>query len=270
MFVQRADAFGLAQLYQLRGRIGRGKERAYCYLLVPPEGTVSGDARARLSALERFTELGAGFQIASHDLELRGAGNLLGGEQSGHIALVGFEAYTRIMEEAVAELRGQEVVREPEPDLNLDVPGFIPDEYVEDTGQRLAFYQKLSRAALTTESAEALGVEDAVERVLRELSDRYGQLPPEVQQLGVIMVIKGLAGRLGALSVDVAGDRLSLTLSQRTTLTPDRVIALINKKNSPYRLTQEMKLVRRIVAVEAHDKLQEVKKVLQELHPRVS
>src|SRR5688572_24555016 len=110
MFVNRADAFVLAQLYQLRGRIGRSRERAFCYLMVPPLETLSSDAKQRLQVLQRFTDLGAGFHIASHDLEIRGAGDFLGAQQSGQIAAVGFDTYTKILEEAVAELRGQPIV----------------------------------------------------------------------------------------------------------------------------------------------------------------
>jgi hypothetical protein len=116
MFVNRADAFGLAQLYQLRGRIGRGKERAFCYLMVPPLESLSSEAKQRLQVLQRFTELGAGFQVASHDLEIRGAGDLLGAQQSGQIGAVGFDMYVKILEEAVAELKGEALTRERDPE----------------------------------------------------------------------------------------------------------------------------------------------------------
>ena len=126
MFVDRADSFGLAQLYQLRGRIGRSKERAFCYLLVPPEASLSTEAKQRLTVLQKFTELGAGFQIASHDLEIRGAGDLLGAKQSGQIAAVGFEMYTQLLEEAVAELKGEAIHHERDPELTCDLPASSP------------------------------------------------------------------------------------------------------------------------------------------------
>src|SRR5207244_6950802 len=127
-----------------RGRIGRAKVRAYCYLLIPPEAGMSTEAKQRLAVLQKFTELGAGFQIASHDLEIRGAGDLLGAKQSGQIAAVGFEMYTQLLEEAVAALKGEPIHQERDPELTCDLPGFIPDEYCPDVGQRLDFYRRLS------------------------------------------------------------------------------------------------------------------------------
>ncbi|HRI19217.1 MAG TPA: transcription-repair coupling factor, partial [Burkholderiaceae bacterium] len=166
MFVDRADTFGLSQLYQIRGRIGRSTQRAFCYLLVPPQESMTSDAKQRLAVLQRFSELGAGFNIASHDLEIRGAGDLLGNKQSGTIAAVGFELYTKMLEEAVAELRGQPITPPADPDLTCDVPAYIPDDYVPDTGQRLDFYRRLSLARDEEEIAE----------VLAEIRDRYGEL----------------------------------------------------------------------------------------------
>jgi transcription-repair coupling factor (superfamily II helicase) len=236
MFVHRADSFGLAQLYQLRGRIGRGKERAFCYLMVPPLESLSSEAKQRLQVLQRFTELGAGFQIASHDLEIRGAGDLLGAQQSGQIAAVGFDMYVKILEEAVAELRGSgPIARARDPELNVDVPAFIPDEYVPDTGQRLDLYKRLAEAE----------DEDGVRAVLEEIGDRYGELPAEVKLLGELMVVKAYARRLGAVSIDLSESRLVLALdSEATPLKPDKVLALVNKKGSPYRLTPDMRLAR--------------------------
>ncbi|MBE7447791.1 MAG: transcription-repair coupling factor [Kofleriaceae bacterium] len=209
MFVARADAFGLSQLYQLRGRIGRARERAYCYLLVPPPDQLTDEARRRLEALQRFTELGAGFQIASADLEIRGGGELLGPRQSGSIAAVGFEQYTRMLESAVAELRGQPIHHPIDPELTIEVPGFIPDDYVPDTGQRLDLYKRLS----------AIEDEDEVREVLDELHDRYGPLPGEVLLLADLMVVKALARRLGAVAIELTRSRLALALA------PDAALA---------------------------------------------
>src|SRR6185312_16804455 len=130
ILIDRADIFGLAQLYQLRGRVGRSKERAYCYLIVPPPSAMTDEARARIEALERHTDLGSGFQIASLDLELRGAGDLLGGEQSGNVAQVGFDLFCQMLEEAVHELRGEPVVHDVEPELSFDVEALLPDDYI--------------------------------------------------------------------------------------------------------------------------------------------
>jgi transcription-repair coupling factor (superfamily II helicase) len=256
MFVNRADAFGLAQLYQLRGRIGRGKERAFCYLMVPPLESLSSDAKQRLQVLQRFTELGAGFQVASHDLEIRGAGDLLGAQQSGQIGAVGFDMYVKILEEAVAELRGEALQKERDPELNIDLPAFIPDDYVPDTGQRLDLYKRLADAP----------DEDGVRAVLDEIADRYGEVPPEVKLLGEVMVVKAYGRRLGAQTIDLSRDRLVLALdSDVTPLKPDKVLALINKKGSPYRLTPDMRLLRHFADGEKQDLTAAAKRCLLEL-----
>jgi transcription-repair coupling factor (superfamily II helicase) len=255
MFVNRADTFGLAQLYQLRGRIGRGKERAFCYLMVPPLESLSSEAKQRLQVLQRFTELGAGFQIASHDLEIRGAGDLLGAQQSGQIAAVGFDMYVKILEEAVAELRGQPLRPERDPELNVDLPAYIPDDYVPDTGQRLDLYKRLAEAQ----------EEDTVAAVLEEIADRYGAPPDEVKLLAELMVVKAYARHLGAVSLDISETRLTMALDSDTTpLKPEKVLALINKKGSPYRLTPDMRLQRTFASGEK-DRLTAAKRSLLEL-----
>jgi transcription-repair coupling factor (superfamily II helicase) len=255
MFVHQADRFGLAQLYQLRGRIGRSRERAYCYLLIPPEDSLTPDAKARLSVLERFTELGAGFQIASHDLELRGAGDLLGAKQSGAIAAVGFDAYTQMLEEAVASLRGEAIHEETDPELTCDLPGFIPDDYLPDVGQRLEFYRRLSSARDEQELSE----------ILAEIADRYGPPPDEVDILADIMAVKGLGRRLGARAIELTEVRLGLALADDTPLEPAAVMRLVNAKNSPWKLTPDMRLMRTFVAGEREQRVQVAKKLLTDL-----
>jgi transcription-repair coupling factor (superfamily II helicase) len=203
MFVARADAFGLAQLYQLRGRIGRSKERAYCYLLVPEPEHITDDARRRLEALQRFTELGAGFQIASQDLEIRGGGELLGAKQSGSIAAVGFDQYVKMLEAAVAELRGEPIHSEVDPELLVETPGFIPDDYVPDPGQRLELYKRLS----------AVGDDDELKAVMTEIADRYGPLPADVILLGELMGIKAMARKLGVMALEISGSRVAIALT---------------------------------------------------------
>ncbi len=256
MFVNRADCFGLSQLYQLRGRIGRSKHRAFCYLLVPGIESMSGDARERLTALQRFSELGSGFSVASHDLELRGAGDLLGARQSGQIAAVGFEAWTRILEEATAELKGEPITRESDPELLTQVAAYIPDDYVEDTGQRLDLYKRLSSAAAD---------EDAIAAILDEMRDRYGEVPGEVRALGELMALRGLAAALGASVLDLAESRLSLTLGETTPLQPEQVVRLVSGRRSSYRLTPEMRLIRTLSEQEAAQPLAAAKGVLREL-----
>ena len=255
MFVNRADMFGLAQLYQLRGRIGRSKVRAYCYLIVPPEASLSSEAKQRLAVLQKFTELGAGFQIASHDLEIRGAGDLLGAKQSGSIQAVGFEMYTQLLEEAVASLKGEALVRERDPELTCDLPGFIPEDYLPDTSQRLDFYKRLSTAA----------DEQQVADLVAELGDRYGEPPDEVRILSDIMIVKGLGRRLAATAIELSEQRLALALDAETPLKPAQVMKLINTKNAVWRLTPDMRLVRGWREGEKIDRLALAKKLLAEL-----
>ena len=235
MFVANADRFGLSQLYQLRGRIGRSKERAFCYLMVPPLDKLPTDARRRLEALQRFSDLGAGFQIASHDLEIRGGGELLGAKQSGAIAAVGFETYVAMLEEAVAELQNREspaIRRARDPELNVEIPGYIPDDYIPDTNQRLELYKRLS-------DAES---EDEVKQLLDEMRDRYGNLPPEVITLGDLMVLKVHARGLRARSLELTRSRLVLALADDTPLGPDALVELV--QDPRYRLTPDMRLAR--------------------------
>ncbi|HEY4177660.1 MAG TPA: transcription-repair coupling factor [Kofleriaceae bacterium] len=202
MFVARADAFGLAQLYQLRGRIGRSKERAYCYLLVPEPEHISEEARRRLETLQRFTELGAGFQIASQDLEIRGGGELLGAKQSGSIAAVGFDQYVKMLDAAVAELDGRPIHSEVDPELQIETPGFIPDDYVPDPGQRLELYKRLS----------AIENDDELKDVMGEIGDRYGGIPGEVILLGELMGVKAIARKAGILALEISGTRVAIAV----------------------------------------------------------
>jgi transcription-repair coupling factor (superfamily II helicase) len=202
MFIARADAFGLAQLYQLRGRIGRSKDRAYCYLLVPEPEHLTDEARRRLETLQRFTELGAGFQIASQDLEIRGGGELLGAKQSGSIAAVGFDQYVKMLERAVAEMGGKPIHSEIDPELQIETPGFIPDDYVPDPGQRLELYKKLS-------SVES---DDDLRAALDEITDRYGPLPGEVILLGEIMSVKAIARSMDIVALEISSSRIAVAV----------------------------------------------------------
>lgn len=256
MFVDRADTFGLSQLYQLRGRIGRSTQRAFCYLLIPPESSMTADAKQRLHVLQRFSDLGSGFSIASHDLEIRGAGDLLGTRQSGTIAAVGFEMYTRMLEEAVAELRGQPLERPLDPDITCDLLAYIPEEYLPDTGQRLDFYRKLG-----------LGEdEEQVADVLTELSDRYGSLPDEVKCLGDLMCVKALARKLRCASLELTESRLGLSLRDDTPLDPLKVAKLVSKPKSPWRITPDQRLQRSWIGdKERADRLQLAKGLLTDL-----
>jgi transcription-repair coupling factor (superfamily II helicase) len=208
MFVARADAFGLAQLYQLRGRIGRSKDRAYCYLLVPEPEHITDEARRRLETLQRFTELGAGFQIASADLEIRGGGELLGAKQSGSIAAVGFDQYVKMLDSVVAELGGKPIHSAIDPELTVETPGFIPDDYVPDPGQRLELYKRLS----------AVDTDDDLQGVMAEIADRYGPIPGDVTLLGELMGVKAIARGAGAVALEISATRVAIALPEVSTV----------------------------------------------------
>jgi len=208
MFIAHAEQFGLAQLYQLRGRVGRSKQRAHCYLMVQALERLSPEARRRLEAIQRHAELGSGFGVAVHDLEIRGAGELLGARQSGQIQAIGFDAYARILQEAVAELRGEPIIKETDPEIAFDTPAYLPEAYVRDVGQRLDLYRRLSAAR----------DRDAVEDVMSEIIDRYGEAPLEAEHLGLVMICKTYGRRLGALAVELKGTRLAVRLGPDTPL----------------------------------------------------
>lgn len=196
IIIERADQFGLAQLYQLRGRVGRGKHQAFAYLVVPNMKSLTGEAHERLKVLQSLDTLGAGFNLAIRDLEIRGAGNLLGKEQSGSVLSVGFDMYCRILQEAVAELKGDEPALEDsiDPDVRIvGVDAFIPESYVPDIGERLVLYQRLSNIRSDDEAFE----------IQRELKDRFGPYAPEVDNLLMIMRYRSLLRRYGVVKADV-------------------------------------------------------------------
>jgi transcription-repair coupling factor (superfamily II helicase) len=193
ILVNRADTFGLAQLYQLRGRVGRAGHQAHAYFFVPDEGTLSSDAQKRLLAIQEFTELGSGFRIAAADLEIRGAGNLLGKQQSGHIAAIGLDLYLQMVEEAVQRVKGTVVEAEPDPTLHLSVSAFIPEAYVPDEHQRLSLYKRLSSSQQVGDLALLHG----------EIEDRYGPLPDPIERLFEVMQLRILAKALRLASLEV-------------------------------------------------------------------
>ena len=233
IIINRADTFGLSQLYQLRGRVGRSKHRAYAYLLIPAEETITGDARKRLEVIQELTELGSGFKIAAHDLEIRGAGNLLGGEQSGQIEAVGFDLYTQLLEEAVAELKGEENIPDVEPNINLGVAAYIPDDYIDDVNERLVIYKRLASVKEDGEVAE----------IADELRDRYGPLPQLVENLLTMMEIKRVIRKAMVTSIDAAKGRVSITFDPRTPVRPEKVIELIKEKKDRIKFTPSNQLI---------------------------
>ena len=257
MLVHRADRFGLAQLYQLRGRIGRSSQRAYCYLLIPsPEG-LSADAAARISALQRFTELGSGFSIASHDLDIRGAGDLLGANQAGHIEAVGYEAFVAMLRDAVDALERGETVWEPatEPDLKLGIEARIPEEWLPDETMRIRLYRKLAQAEST----------DALYALLESIADRFGSPPEALKRLVETMDIRLSARRLGFSEVKLSHARLSFKPSSRGALNPETLAKIALDPSNRFTLTSEPCLVRSINAKEHAEGLQIVRDSLRVL-----
>ena len=256
MIVNRADAFGLAQLYQLRGRVGRSRERAYAYLLVPARRTITKDAQRRLEVLQNFTELGAGFSIASHDLEIRGAGNLLGEKQSGAIAEIGFDMYAQLLEEAVAELQGQPARSQIEPDITLPLAALIPDDYVPDVHQRLVFYKRFAQSSHP----------DEVTDLRAELVDRYGEAPDEVDHLSELTLLKIDMRDLRLRSLESGSGRLVVTLGADALLDGPKVAMLVQRSKGVYRLTPDMKLIAKVPAgLKGQTLVVEAKKVLRDL-----
>ena len=232
MLINRADALGLAQLYQLRGRVGRSGRRAYAYLMIPGEGAPTKDGVRRLQAIQDLSALGSGFRLASMDLEIRGAGNLLGTEQSGNLGAVGYETYMQLLEEAIEDLRG--VVREApiDPEIRLSVPARLPDDYVADVSQRLILYKRLA------------GADDDVElgRIRDEILDRYGSLPPETENLMEVIRIKIAARRLGVIAVDLVDHHLVLKAAETSRVDPRVLLDLMTGTGSEIRVTPDRKI----------------------------
>jgi transcription-repair coupling factor (superfamily II helicase) len=214
MIVHRADRFGLAQLYQLRGRVGRSNQLAYCYFLVPGDRVLSEQARKRLAALREFSDLGAGFRIAARDLEIRGAGNLLGGEQSGNIGTVGIETYLKLLEETVRELRGETVEEAPSVALDLPVAMAIPQDYVDDANLRMELYRKIA--------------EEPEREILAELTDRFGPPPPPVEALVEVAALKRLAESLRVQSISAKGGELVIRLRRDARVDVERLIEMVS------------------------------------------
>jgi transcription-repair coupling factor (superfamily II helicase) len=220
ILINRADRLGLSELYQLRGRVGRSNRRAYAYLLVPAEVELTPIARRRLAALKEFSDLGAGFKIAALDLELRGAGNLLGGEQSGHIEAIGFELYTQMLDRAVREMKGEAAPEEAETQLNLGLNIRIPVDYIPEENQRLRMYKRV--AGVETESQ--------MNDVRAELQDRYGEPPPAVRNLLDYAALKLLAVRVGATGIDRKRDLVNIKFRQNAGIDPGRLAKFVSSQ----------------------------------------
>src|SRR5688500_5101147 len=220
MIINRADRYGLSQLYQLRGRVGRSDRRAYAYLLIPPEEALSPVAKKRLAAIREFSDLGSGFRVAALDLEIRGAGNLLGGEQSGHIEAVGFDMYMKLLEQTIKELKGEEVEDEIRANVNLRVDLRIDDAYIPDMNQRLTVYRRFA----------AVRTEPELDKLMDEVRDRYGVPPDSVLNLAEYAAIRVLADKIGVESVDREGQIVVLKFRPDAKLDPQWLFRVVQDR----------------------------------------
>ena len=219
IIIDRADTMGLADLYQLRGRVGRGNVRAYAYFLIPGEDIITEEAKKRLQAIQDMSYLGAGFRLALKDLEIRGAGNLLGAEQSGHIHEVGFDLYMEMLEKAVAELKGIKIEEEFEPSIHLRANAFIPEDYIDDITLRLSLYRKIAAAKSP----------DALKSIGSEMRDRFGDVPQEAKNLLNIMELKILARKLLITKMQDMQGIITVLFSHDTKVEPEDIFALRDK-----------------------------------------
>jgi len=258
LIVHRADMFGLAQLYQLRGRVGRSKTRAYAYFTTPANQRLTEGAEKRLKVLQSLDTLGAGFSLASHDMDIRGAGNLLGEEQSGHIQEVGFELYQSMLEEAVAALKGGDVGEREEqwsPQISLGTSVLIPESYVPDLQLRLGLYRRLSMLEQRAD-IDAFGA---------ELVDRFGELPEAVKHLFDVMEIKGLARQAGLAQVDAGPKGAVISFRKNQFANPEGLVLFMQNSRGGIRMQPDHKLVFKAQWPQAADRLRGVRALVRQL-----
>ena len=254
ILINRADRLGLSELYQLRGRVGRSNRRAYAYLMLPPEIELTPIARRRLAALKEFSDLGAGFKIAALDLELRGAGNMLGGEQSGHIEAIGFELYTQMLERAVREMKGEAAPDEAETQLNLGLNIRIPAEYVPEENQRLQMYKRVARVETESQLTD----------VAAELQDRYGPPPPAVRNLLDYASLKLLCMKIGVNAIERKRDFVTLKFRQDATVDPEHLARFVSTQRGA-QFTPDGMLKFVLKATAAQEVLRALRTVLEQL-----
>ena len=260
LIIHRADMFGLAQLYQLRGRVGRSKLRAYAYFTTPRDKIITEAADKRLKVLQSLDSLGAGFQLASHDLDMRGGGNLLGDQQSGHVREVGVELYQSMLEDAVNALKAGagddgEVADEWSPQINIGAAVLIPETYVEDLSIRLSLYRRLSEIS-TAQDREAFAA---------ELIDRFGPLPDETRQLLEVTAIKVQCKALGITKLDAGEKGAVFAFRDDTVLDPARLLEVVRSRPSALRIRPDSKLVHSGLGGTAEARLPKIRAFLKEL-----
>ncbi len=234
IIIDRADTLGLSQLYQLRGRVGRSNERAYCYLVIPRSGAIDPTAQERLKVLQENTDLGSGIRIAHHDLELRGAGSILGEAQSGHANSVGYELYIELLEQALKEARGEDTQRdELEPEINLRIPALIPHDYILDIRVRMGYYNALAQ----------IESPDDMDRYESELMDQFGKVPEPVMNLMGVMLLKKFCKDLAIRDLSAGTKAISLAFTDFTPMKPDIMIELVTGNKKKYSITPDSRLI---------------------------
>ena len=260
IIVNRADRFGLAQIYQLRGRVGRADEQAYAYLIIPNESLLTKDAQKRLKVLMEHSDLGSGFQIAMNDLKIRGGGTILGASQSGHIAAVGYDMFLKLMEDAMAELKGEAPLESLEPEINVRMSAFISESYIPDIDQRLAAYRRLAKM---TELKE-------IDDFKTELIDRYGELPKEASNLLFKIVLKILSRKTGVSRLDLTGQQLLLHFSDVHIKNTERLVDMILSAPERYKLMKGHVLSVKLAGYAGGSHLSRAKNILKEIVQRVN
>ena len=260
ILVNRADRLGLAQIYQLRGRVGRADEQAFAYLFIPEESGLSKDAQKRLKVLMEHSDLGSGFQIAMSDLKIRGGGTLLGASQSGHIAAVGYDMFLKLMEDAVSELKGEPIMAPLEPEINISMSFFIAESYIPDIDQRLSAYRRLSKMTAVKEISEFRS----------ELIDRFGPLPDETGNLLLKIMLKILAAKAGVKRLDFFESSLSMQFSEEHQKNPFGIVDLITDRPDRFTFTPDHVLKAKLSEGTIGSRLTQTKNILKEITQRVN
>ncbi|RLC26757.1 MAG: transcription-repair coupling factor, partial [Deltaproteobacteria bacterium] len=260
ILINRADRFGLAQIYQLRGRVGRADEQAYAYLFIPEESTLTKDARKRLKVLMEHSDLGAGFQIAMSDLKIRGGGTILGASQTGHIAAVGYDMFLKLMENSMSELKGETVVESLEPEINMTLSAFIPENFIPDIDQRLSVYRKLAKLTDLKELSDFKA----------ELIDRFGVLPNEAANLILKIKLKVLSIKAGVKRLDLAGQHLLLYFSPAHQKNSFGIVDMIVSKQDRFKLTPDHVLKARLSKGDMKSLLLQARNILKEIAQHVN
>jgi len=256
IIINRADRFGLAQLYQLRGRVGRSSEEAHAYLMVPKGAMLSRDAQKRLRVIMDFSEPGSGFRIASNDLEIRGTGNILGTSQSGHISAVGYELYTELMEKTISEIKGEPVPEEEiRPEIHLNLPAFIPEDYMSDVHRRLVAYKRLSMAS----------TDDVLTEIRDELLDCFGYIPPELENLFEVIRIGNLLKVVKGTKMGYDGKHMFIIFRKDSPVDPVKIVRMSRKGTRDIRLTPDLKLYVSIPELHGDQIIQQAKALLHNL-----